>query len=144
MSDNKPSIFLSRRQFIFTGIASVIAAWVGAAAQSLLFPPTANAPAVPIEIPLAELPVGGTKQVTYAGAPALVMRSQDGVLALSMVCTHLGCIVQWQPGNNQFYCPCHDGKYDALGDVVSGPPLLPLERLTVKLAGDKIVVGEAA
>ncbi len=144
MSDNKPSIFLSRRQFIFTGAAAIVAAWLGAWFQSRLFPPTTIAQATPVEIALADLPVGASKQVTYAGAPALVMRSQDGVLALSLVCTHLGCIVQWQPGNNQFYCPCHDGKYDAFGDVVSGPPPLPLERLTVKLAGDKIVVGESA
>jgi cytochrome b6-f complex iron-sulfur subunit len=144
MSDHKPSIFLSRRQFIFTGAAAILAAWLGAWVQSKLFPPTTAAEATPVDIALNDLPVGASKQITYAGAPALVMRSQDGVLALSLVCTHLGCIVQWQPGNNQFYCPCHDGKYDAFGDVVSGPPPLPLERLPVKMLADKIVVGETA
>jgi cytochrome b6-f complex iron-sulfur subunit len=72
-----------------------------------------------------------------------VTRSQDGVLALSLVCTHLGCIVQWQSAQHQFHCPCHDGLFDEFGDVVSGPPPLPLERLSVKLLADRIVVGES-
>jgi cytochrome b6-f complex iron-sulfur subunit len=139
----KPSIFLSRRQFIFTGIASVAAAWVGALVQSILFPPTSAAQTVPIEIPLADLHIGETKQISYAGAPALVMRSQDGVLALSMICTHMGCTVQWRVANRQFYCPCHDGKFDEFGDVVGGPPPLPLERLPVKTLADKVIIGQA-
>ena len=142
MPDHKPSIFLSRRQFIFTGIASVAAAWLGALVQSKLFPPPTVAEATPVEIALTDLPVGGSKETTYAGAPALVTRSQDGVLALSLICTHLGCTVQWDGAKKQFHCPCHDGKFDEFGDVVAGPPPLPLERLPVKMLADKIVVGE--
>jgi cytochrome b6-f complex iron-sulfur subunit len=144
MSDQKPSIFLSRRQFIFTGVAAVIAAWLGAWVQSKLFPPPTVAEATPVDIALTDLPVGASKQITYAGAPALVMRSQDGVLALSLVCTHLGCIVQWDNAKKQFHCPCHDGKFDEFGDVIAGPPPLPLERLPVKMLADKIVVGETS
>ena len=137
------SPLLSRRQFILTGFAAVAAAWLGALVQSILFPPTTTAQAAPVEIALQDLPVGASKQVTYAGAPALVTRSPDGVLALSLICTHLGCIVQWDGANKQFHCPCHDGKFDEFGDVVAGPPPLPLERLPVKTLVDKIVVGEA-
>ena len=137
------SPFLSRRQFIVTSGAAIAAAWAGTFIQSKFFPPASAAQATPVEIPLAELPVGASKQITYAGAPALVTRSQDGVLALSLVCTHLGCIVQWQSAQRQFHCPCHDGLFDEFGDVVSGPPPLPLERLTVKRLADKIVVGES-
>ncbi|MBI4789152.1 MAG: Rieske 2Fe-2S domain-containing protein [Chloroflexi bacterium] len=140
----KPSIFLSRRQFIFTGMLSVAAAWAGALAQSILFPRASAAQAAPVELAPTELPVGAAKQITYAGAPALVTRSQDGVLALSLVCTHLGCHVQWDAAKRQFYCPCHDGKFDEFGDVVAGPPPLPLERLPVKVLPNKIIVGDAA
>jgi cytochrome b6-f complex iron-sulfur subunit len=126
---------------MFAGIASVFAAWAGAFVQSQLFPKTSAAQAQPVEILLADLPVGVSKQITFAGAPAIVTRSQDGVLALSMVCTHLGCLVQWDSGKRQFHCPCHDGKFDEFGDVISGPPPLPLERLTAKLVGDKIIIG---
>jgi cytochrome b6-f complex iron-sulfur subunit len=112
--------------------------------QSKLFPPPTVAEATPVDIALTDLPVGASKQITYAGAPALVMRSQDGVLALSLVCTHLGCIVQWDNAKKQFHCPCHDGKFDEFGDVIAGPPPLPLERLPVKMLADKIVVGETS
>ncbi len=143
MAEPKTSPFFSRRQFIITSGAALAAAWAGTFIQSKVFPPATTAEATPVEIPLAELPVGGSKQITYAGAPALVTRSQDGVLALSLVCTHLGCIVQWLPAQHQFHCPCHDGLFDEFGDVISGPPPLPLERLAVKMLADKIVVGEA-
>ncbi len=137
------SPFLSRRQFIVTSGAAVAAAWAGTFVQSKLFPPTSAAQATPVEILLAELPVGASRQITYAGAPAVVTRSQDGVLALSLVCTHLGCFVQWQADKRQFHCPCHDGLFDEFGDVVSGPPPLPLERLPIKQMADRVVIGES-
>ncbi len=134
-------VFVSRRQFIVTAAAAVLAAWGGALLQSVLFPKTSVEQAKPVDIPLGELPVGASKQITYAGAPALVMRSQDGVLALSLVCTHLGCQVKWDPAQRVFHCPCHDGKFDEFGDVIAGPPPLPLERLMVKSMPDRLVVG---
>ena len=117
------------------------AGWAGWLTQGALFP-AARTETRPVEIPLAELPVGGTRAITYEGKPALVMRTADGVNALSLVCTHLGCIVQWQQAKEQFYCPCHTGYFDRNGDVLSGPPPLPLERLPVKLQADKVIVGE--
>lgn len=143
MSKSKPSILLSRRQFIFAGILSVGAAWAGALVQSLLFPRASTATAAPVELALAELQVGGARQIQYAGSPALVMRSQDGVLALSLVCTHLGCKVTWDAGKRQFHCPCHDGRFDEFGDVIAGPPPLPLERLSVRTRGERIIIGDA-
>jgi cytochrome b6-f complex iron-sulfur subunit len=138
-----PSRLQSRRGFIQTSLGLLAAGWAGWAAQGVLFPPV-KTEAKPVEIPLADLPVGANRPITYEGKPALVMRTSEGVTALSMICTHLGCIVQWQEGNQQFYCPCHDGRYDRDGDVVSGPPPIPLERLPVKLLGDKVIVGELA
>lgn len=60
-------------------------------------------------------------------------REGDGYRALSATCTHLGCRVSWQPGTNQFRCPCHGGVFDREGRVVSGPPPTPLRRLNVRL-----------
>lgn len=142
MKEAKPSVFVSRRQFIFTGFAGIAAAWAGTLVQSILFPPAQPASAKPVQIALSDLSVGASKTVTYAGAPARVTRSQDGVLALSLICTHLGCTVQWDEANQEFQCPCHDGKFDQFGDVISGPPPLPLERLSVKVQGDQILVGD--
>ena len=60
-------------------------------------------------------------------------REGDGYRALSSTCQHLGCSVRWDPARTQFLCPCHGGVYDREGQVVSGPPPRPLDRLAVRL-----------
>lgn len=46
----------------------------------------------------------------------------DDFIALSSVCPHLGCQVHWEPQNDRFFCPCHNGVFDPEGNPVSGPP----------------------
>ena len=53
-------------------------------------------------------------------------------IALSAVCTHLGCNVRWRREESRFACPCHAGFYDPNGDVISGPPPRPLRRLETR------------
>jgi Rieske Fe-S protein len=65
-----------------------------------------------------------------AGAPVV----------LSATCTHLGCTVQWEPGKNEFRCPCHGGRYSADGAVLAGPPPRPLERLNAQVRDGNVVV----
>ncbi len=137
----QPSVFASRRRFIQWGLAALGAAWAGTAGQSLLFPQPGVQEAQPVRFPLAQLPVGGAYGITYGGAPALVLRSAEDVTAFSLVCTHLGCTVAWQLDVKQFHCPCHDGRFDQFGDVISGPPAVPLEQRTVTVDGDTVVVG---
>jgi Rieske Fe-S protein len=57
--------------------------------------------------------------------------------ALSSVCPHLGCQVHWEPQNNRFFCPCHNGVFDPQGKATEGPPFeasqsLPQYELQVK------------
>ena len=140
----KPSAFVSRRQFIQLGLLTVSAGWMGTWLQSRLFPATnATQEAVPVSFPLSELPVGGTKVITYGGVSVLVLRTKESLRAFSLVCTHLGCIVQWQKDKSEFYCPCHDGRFDEFGDVLAGPPPIPLEQFPVNVDGDTVIVGEA-
>ena len=65
-------------------------------------------------------------------------KENDEVIAISAGCTHLGCIVTWDEDHQIFRCPCHDGRYDAEGNVLSGPPPAPLNRHPVKTEGGKI------
>jgi Rieske Fe-S protein len=54
--------------------------------------------------------------------------------AFSQQCTHLGCVVYYQPGRGEMECPCHDGAFDAAtGDVLAGPPQRPLGRIDVEV-----------
>lgn len=46
----------------------------------------------------------------------------DNFLALSSVCPHLGCRVHWESNNDRFFCPCHNGIFDAEGKATGGPP----------------------
>lgn len=46
----------------------------------------------------------------------------DDFLALSSTCPHLGCQVHWEPQNNRFFCPCHNGAFDVAGKATAGPP----------------------
>ncbi len=61
--------------------------------------------------------------------------TEDGqtFVALSNVCTHLGCRVRWIAEKQNFYCPCHNGVFDKAGNVVSGPPPRPLDRFETKV-----------
>jgi len=52
--------------------------------------------------------------------------------ALNAVCTHLGCVVPWNPSENKFMCPCHGSQYDEQGKVVRGPAPRSLALANVK------------
>lgn len=141
---SRPSVFSRRRQFIQLGFLAVGAAWLGTWLQTRLFPATsANQEAAPVSFPLSDLPVGGAKAITYGGVPVMVLRTPESLRAFSLICTHLGCIVEWQSNKKEFYCPCHDGRYDEFGDVLAGPPPIPLEQFAVRIEGDQVIVGEA-
>ena len=46
----------------------------------------------------------------------------DDFIALSSTCPHLGCRVHWESQNNRYFCPCHNGAFDAEGNPIAGPP----------------------
>lgn len=70
----------------------------------------------------------------------------DKIVALSPVCKHLGCTVDW--GSNpaypdQFFCPCHAGRYTKDGANVPGtPPLAPLDVYNKKVENGKLYLGK--
>ena len=61
-------------------------------------------------------------------------------IALSNICTHLGCRVRWIADQQQFFCPCHNGVFDQEGNVLSGPPPRQLDRFTVKVENSEMFV----
>ncbi|HUI75407.1 MAG TPA: Rieske 2Fe-2S domain-containing protein [Candidatus Acidoferrum sp.] len=68
----------------------------------------------------------------------LILTSDNKYYALSAVCTHLGCTVQYRPDLAEVWCPCHNGKYTVTGANISGPPPRPLEKFDVILKGNDI------
>jgi len=65
------------------------------------------------------------------GRENILVRTDNGLKALSTTCTHLGCKVHWEPNNTRFFCPCHNAVFDVNGKVVSGPPPRPLDSYEV-------------
>ncbi len=89
-----------------------------------------------------DIPPGEAKNIVLNNIPAIVLnRPGKGFMALSRVCTHLGCVVEYDDENKRLLCPCHAGIYDLEGNVVSGPPPKPLPRLPLRGEGENIVIG---
>ena len=56
-----------------------------------------------------------------------VYRDASGALhERSAACTHLGCLVKWNPAEKTWDCPCHGSRYDPHGNVINGPANKPL------------------
>lgn len=89
-----------------------------------------------LRIALENIPAEGA--VEYADQRVAILHRADQYYALSLVCTHLGCIVQINPDG--IVCPCHGSHFDLTGKVVSGPALRALDRLPVRLLGDAVEV----
>lgn len=85
-----------------------------------------------------------------AGEPmtAWVMKdpnAPEGILALSPICKHLGCTVNWDSNpqfKGKFFCPCHFGLYEKDGTNVPGtPPAKPLDKYKIKVENGKLLIG---
>jgi cytochrome b6-f complex iron-sulfur subunit len=75
----------------------------------------------------------------------LARLEDGGFLALSRICTHLGCTVPWVEKEKKFICPCHASAFDIRGDVVSPPAPRAMDAFPVRIEGDvvKVDIGEA-
>ena len=73
---------------------------------------------------------------------SLYVYTEDGrdFIALSNICTHLGCRVRWIVDQTEFFCPCHNATFNKKGEVISGPPPRPLDRFDVKVENDQLFV----
>ena len=76
------------------------------------------------------------------GRPVALYRTGDGVYALSLICTHLGCIVK--PLGSGLQCPCHGSVFGPDGSVKKGPAPKPLVWLKVTGSGGTYVVDEGS
>lgn len=125
-SGQGPPTEAARRRFLFlTGTTSVLAGVVGflGATARFLFPNV-------LYEPPSRFPVGRPNDFPPASATFLparrvfVINSAAGFYAISSICTHLGCNVRVD--EQGFACPCHGSRFDANGQVVSGPAPRPL------------------
>jgi cytochrome b6-f complex iron-sulfur subunit len=81
----------------------------------------------------ATLPPVGSAPVGRPEGKFWLSNTKNGLLALSMVCTHLGCLFKWVDANNRFECPCHGSKFQADGTKIKGQGPAPrnLDRFVI-------------
>jgi glycine/D-amino acid oxidase-like deaminating enzyme/nitrite reductase/ring-hydroxylating ferredoxin subunit len=69
-----------------------------------------------------EIPRGEGRLLRRRGHPIAAFRDDEGELhERSAVCTHLGCLVHWNPLEKTWDCPCHGSRFTPEGEVVNGP-----------------------
>lgn len=83
-----------------------------------------------------DLPARGA--LVYREARVALMREEGRVMAVSLVCTHLGCTVSVTPTG--MVCPCHGSRFDRFGQVLAGPAPGPLPWLAVPENGDTLEI----
>lgn len=88
-----------------------------------------------VPVALVELPLGKRVVVAMKDLPVEIVRTATGATARTLVCTHRGCPVIWKEELAVYHCPCHDGRFDADGRPIAGPPNRPLRTLAVSLDG---------
>ena len=72
---------------------------------------------------------GEGKVVGRPGDQTAVYRDPDSLVhAVSARCTHLGCIVAWNPAETSWDCPCHGSRFSVDGEVLQGPAVRDLEK----------------
>ena len=134
-----------RRTFLLViagGLGSVLAVAAGWPLLRFLSPINAGGADARVNVPRKSVPAGAAHFFQFRGKPAVLLQNKSGeYLALSAVCTHLGCVVQWQAEKGEFLCPCHGGRFAPTGSVLGGPPPRPLESLPVTVDGDQLRVG---
>jgi cytochrome b6-f complex iron-sulfur subunit len=69
-----------------------------------------------------------------------IVRDDEKIIALSTVCTHLGCTPNWQETERKFKCPCHGSGFRASGINFEGPAPRPLERYKISLGNDGQII----
>jgi len=92
---------------------------------------------------VGELAPNTYKIFKFGTAPGILINTKEGELkAFYAVCTHLTCNVRYESDTETILCPCHNGRFDLSGNVISGPPPSPLESYNVEISAEDIIVSK--
>jgi len=84
---------------------------------------------------------GDARAVRHGNSPFFVIRTRNGdLLAVSGLCTHFSCVLNWNESDQTLICPCHDGVFSATGDVLSGLPSRPLPTYPVEIRRGELLI----
>jgi nitrite reductase/ring-hydroxylating ferredoxin subunit len=149
--------WISRRTALLGGLAAAAGALVGVgltrAGELSPAPATVNtSPTSPLVIDprpgrwvdvgaLADLPDGEGFRVKAGSVGAYLFRQGANVTAVSSICSHLPCELDWMSDRGQLNCPCHDQAFNRDGSAVSKVyPLPNLPAVQVKVVDGRVLV----
>lgn len=147
-TDDRPGA-TSRRTFLDILLGVTALAWLGSVIYPVfrfLLPP--KQPALNLSSlnagPLEAFEINSSKIIRFGRNPVILIREKSGKMkAFSAKCTHLDCNVQYKDDTEQIWCACHNGLYDLEGRNISGPPPRPLQRYTVSVVKDEIILSKS-
>jgi len=93
------------------------------------------------DAPELNLPQGAISLGTAEGGELnifVLKIAENEFVALSSICTHLGCRVR--KARDGFDCPCHGSRYDLQGNVINGPAAKSLMSFPVRREGEELVI----
>jgi nitrite reductase/ring-hydroxylating ferredoxin subunit len=140
MSDELEREPVSRRDYLgLAGIGSATAAIAFCSVGMLRLPKPRVLPDVSglLRLGSASRFPPGTSTV-LPESKVCVFGTDDGIAVMSLVCTHLGCIVQ--KTETGFDCPCHGSKFGPQGELVAGPAPRRLPWWAVSQAPDGTIL----
>ncbi|MCK6447751.1 MAG: Rieske 2Fe-2S domain-containing protein [Planctomycetes bacterium] len=140
--------FLRSRRRMMTGLVAGFGALTAAAGAlpvvGFLLPPkgTLSDRSLVRAAAKAEFAERSAKKVTVLGKPILLVRLEDErYFALSAICTHMQiCHLDWNEERRELVCPCHGGAFDVYGNVVKGPPSVPLQSYAIEELGEELYI----
>ena len=95
---------------------------------------------IPTRFDFTQTKVNGWERTATNYGLYVVRKNESEVRVFSDICTHLGCRVTWHADQEHYISPCHDGHFDILGNVISGPPPRPLDEFVTKIEGGELFV----
>lgn len=81
---------------------------------------------------VSDLPPVGSDPVNHPKVKLWLTNTEEGVSALYKVCTHLGCLYNWNSQEGKFICPCHGSQFEGDGDYIQGPAPRSLDRFVIE------------
>jgi Rieske Fe-S protein len=84
--------------------------------------------------------VNGWERTGLSYGVYVLRQNENDVRVFSDICTHLACRVNWHPDQQHYISPCHDGHFDANGNVLSGPPPRPLDEFVTKIEAGNLYI----
>jgi cytochrome b6-f complex iron-sulfur subunit len=82
---------------------------------------------------VSELPDKNSAPLNLPKVKLWLSNTDQGVMALYKVCTHLGCLYNWNNQEGKFICPCHGSQFQLDGEYIQGPAPRSLHRFVVQI-----------